>query len=211
MSSEHKRVIVLVHGLGSHPLMMWLLAKRLAQHDWCVINWGYRSTRLCIKTHGGDLARKLAELQADDRIQEIGLVTHSMGGIVARTALTQVRPDKLRRMVMLCPPNRGSHVATLFGRFLQPVCRAIDQLAARPDSYVNSLPVPAELEIGIIAAAYDTLVPLANTYLGVERDHLVWPYTLHTGVLFHAGVAEQITHFLQYGAFQRQSRLATSA
>jgi hypothetical protein len=114
-------------------------------------------------------------------------------------------------MVMLCPPNRGSRVATLFGPLLKSVCCTIDQLAHRPDSYVNKLPVPDQLDVGIIAASFDTLVPLASTYLGVERDHIVWPYTLHTGVLFRAGVADQVAHFLKHGAFQRDPQLAEAS
>lgn len=206
-----EKTVVLVHGLGANRLMMWLLAQRLAARGYHVINWGYRSVTRTVENHGLDLFKCLSELAADKNLKEVNLVTHSLGGIVARTALTHGKIKKLNRMVMLCPPNRGSHWATVFGPLLKPVCGTVDQLATRPDSYVNTLPLPEDLEVGIIAAAYDPLVPVDNTYLGIERDHLVWPFVTHTGVLFRNGVAEQVAHFLKRGEFLRQENLAMSA
>lgn len=204
--------VVLVHGLGSNRLMMWLLEKRLAAYGYEVVNWGYRSMSCTVEGHGRDLADQLAELDADRDVRSLSLVTHSMGGIVARSALTHGRPTKLKRMVMLCPPNRGSRWATWLGPIFRPVCQTLDQLAARPDSFVNCLPLPEGLEVGIIAAEYDALVHLDSTRLGVERDHLVWPLTLHSGILFRAGVVEQIACFLRTGAFLRTpSPMAASA
>jgi pimeloyl-ACP methyl ester carboxylesterase len=193
--------------------MMWLLAQRPTWRGYRVVNWGYRSTQRGLEGHGEDLYRELAALDGDEKVRDIHLVTHSMGGIVARTALAQGQGEitKLKRMVMLCPPNRGSQWATVFGPFLKPVCRTLDQLATRPDSYVNCLPVPEGLEVGIIAAAYDPLVALNSTFLGSERDHLVWPNVMHSGVLFRHGVAEQIAHFLNRGEFLREQRVAMSA
>jgi pimeloyl-ACP methyl ester carboxylesterase len=206
-----RKVVVLVHGLGAHRLMMWLLGQRLSRRGYRVVNWGYRSIRRTIEAHGCDLQRDLRKLEQDATVDEFYLVTHSMGGIVGRTALALAAREgrsfqNLHRMVMLAPPNRGSKVANLFGPWLKPICGTIDQLASRPDSYVNCLPLPQQLEVGIIAAQYDGLVHLESTYLGVERDHLVWPYTLHSGVLFRFGVAEQIAHFLEQGSFVRPEK-----
>jgi len=211
VTANSKKAIVLVHGLGANRLMMWLLAQRLSWRGYHVVNWGYRSTQRSLEQHGLDLHKKLTELESDPKVKELHLVTHSMGGIVARTALTHEEVGKLRRMVMLCPPNRGSQWATFFGPILKPVCNTVDQLATRPDSYVNCLPMPERLEVGIIAAEYDPLVKLDSTFLGVERDHLIWPFVTHTGVLFRSGVAEQIAHFLKRGEFLREQSLAMSA
>lgn len=211
MVASAQQVVVLVHGLGAHRMMMWLLAQRLAARGYRVENWGYRSIRRGLEDHGHDLHQRLVELDDDDAVDNVHLVTHSMGGIVARTALTHMGLTKLERMVMLCPPNRGSQWATMFGPLLKPVCQTLDQLAARPDSYVNTLPLPEGLEVGIIAAEYDPLVRIDSTFLGSERDHLVWPLVTHTGVLFRNGIAEQVAYFLDRGEFQRQEPLAMSA
>src|SRR5687768_3410488 len=103
VKAANEKVIVLVHGLGANRLMMWLLAQRLSWRGYRVINWGYRSTRRSLEDHGLDLHTRLTELEGDPTVKELHLVTHSMGGIVARTALTHDGLCKLRRMVMLCP------------------------------------------------------------------------------------------------------------
>lgn len=211
-SVNRKHVAVLVHGLGAHRLMMALMGYRLKQLGYRVVNWGYSSIRGTIERHGQALHKRLSELDLDETTDELFLVTHSMGGIVGRTALSFGMPEKLQRMVMLAPPNRGSGWATWFGPLLRPFCHTVDQLATRPDSYVNLLALPpAHLEIGVIAAGQDVLVPIEHTRLGCERDHMVWPNTLHSGVLFRQAVVDQIHHFLKNGIFLREERPLLSA
>jgi hypothetical protein len=48
----------------------------------------------------------------------------------------------LGRCVMLATPNKGSPLAAICGPPLRRCFPANDQLAARPDSFVNSLPEP---------------------------------------------------------------------
>lgn len=201
MAGKNSRdAIVLVHGLGSHTLFTAFLARQLQATNRRVINWGYRSLLRSICAHGEELAALLQQLDSDGEIRAVHLVTHSMGGIVARTALAERVPRKMRRMVMLAPPNRGSRAATFFGPLFQKICKPISELADLPDSYVCTLPEPRGLEIGIIAANYDALVQQASTRLSIEHDHLVVP-TWHTGLLFRQDVAHQVQHFLEQGRF----------
>lgn len=203
MAAEKSQdVVVLVHGLGSHTLFTAYLARQLQATNRRVINWGYRSLLRSICAHGEELAGLLQELEGDAEIGSVHLVTHSMGGIVARTALAQQMPSKVGRMVMLAPPNRGSRAATWFGPVFQNICQPIAELADLPDSYVCKLAEPQGLEIGIIAANYDTLVGQASTRLNVEHEYLVIP-TWHTGLLFRRDVGRQVEHFLSHGRFDR--------
>src|SRR5687768_1230507 len=97
--------VVLVHGLLANTLIMESLARWLKPRFHQVVNWGYSSLWSPIERH----ARQLAELlyQLDDQCERIHLVTHSMGGIIARVALADFLPRRFGRLVMIAPPNRG--------------------------------------------------------------------------------------------------------
>jgi hypothetical protein len=60
--------------------------------------------------------------------------------------------------------------------------------------------VPRDLELGIIAAAYDRVVSVRNTHLESETDHVVLP-SGHGQLLFRSDVAEQVLSFLRDGRF----------
>lgn len=204
---KRKEAVVLVHGLGAHRILMWPLARRLERASYRVTNWGYASTWRTIEEHGEKLARTLRELDENSEIDTLNLVTHSMGGIVAREALRQYLPKKLKRMVMMAPPNHGSYWATLFGPLLRPFCRTIDQLANRANSFVNRLPEPPAPEIGILAVHFDLLVNVASTHLAREADHVVVP-GFHSAPLFSPRAAAEVIHFLQHGSFRNSRRAA---
>ena len=146
------------------------------------------------------MQRRLAELDADPAVSRIHLVSHSMGGIVARYALILGRPTKLGRFVMLAPPNKGARLATICGPALRRCFPAIDQLAARSHSFVNSLPEAEGVEVGIVDASIDFLVGAGNTSLACQRDHIVLRAT-HTLLAFQRQLATEVLHFLRNGRF----------
>jgi len=150
--------------------------------------------------HAERFARELAALDADPRIDRLHVVGHSMGGIIARAALDRARPVKLGRLVMLAPPNRGSFVAAAtagtVGRLLKPVA----ELSTAPDSLVNRLPIPAGVDIGVIAAAHDALVSEASTRPDAPHAHVTLP-TWHSGLLFRPETADLVAGFLERGSF----------
>jgi pimeloyl-ACP methyl ester carboxylesterase len=194
-------VVVLIHGLGANGfLLMWLLARRLKRAGYGTLTWSYPSFTQTIESHGERLQRSLAELDADPAVTRIHLVSHSMGGIVARYAMNLGRPTKLGRFVMVAPPNKGSSLAAFFGPVLRRCFPAIEQLAARPDSFVNKLPEPQGVEIGIIDASIDFLVGAGNTSLTCQRDHIVLRGS-HTLLVFQRRLAGEVIQFLATGRF----------
>ncbi len=192
--------VVVVHGWGAHRWLTALLAKRLTARFGRVVNWGYRSLRKTIASHAEQLKNVLDELDTDATYCRVHLVSHSMGGIVGRQALLLGVPRKMGRFVMIAPPNQGSPVASFFGPLFKPVCRTLDELASRPDSYVNQLPRLDGVPTGIIAARSDIQVPLANTKLDTARQRIVLPGR-HSSLLFRRDLAEHVTHFLEHGEF----------
>lgn len=206
--------VSLVHGFLANRFMLALLAARLHRHGFRAKPWGYWNMRRSILVHADAFARELRRLDAAADVERIHLVTHSMGGIVARAALDRYRPAKLGRIVMLAPPNRGSFAADvasgLFGKLLAPV----DELRTANDSLVNSLGMPAGVEIGVIAAGRDALVSEASTRPDVPHAHVTLP-CLHSSLLFRKDAADLAAAFLAHGGFPetpsaRASRDASS-
>ncbi len=195
--------IVLLHGLLCHGWIMKPLANRLGALGFRTHCWSYSSERLTVAHHGAWLRDKLLCLADDPSVQRIGIVGHSMGNIITRSALAQGPPiPKLSRMVMLTPPNRGSYWADALAWPLRWVMSTLPDLQTRRDSYVNELPQDLPIPFGVLAARFDELVPLWSTHLESESDHMVMN-ALHMSVLFQAGAARQIAAFLGSGKFDR--------
>ncbi len=59
------------------------------------------------------LARELKHLAATSQGRSVVLVTHSMGGVLAREAIenAELNPGNVTRLVMVSPPNQGSQLA----------------------------------------------------------------------------------------------------
>ena len=84
MSSPSSHALILIHGLGAHWLVMSPLARRLQKQFGRVINWSYSSLWSRIEHHGQRISEQLQQLDDDPNVERIHLITHSMGGIVAR-------------------------------------------------------------------------------------------------------------------------------
>ena len=195
--------VVLVHGLAANSVIMAPLERSLSGYFRTVVNWGYSSLWSPIEDHGKQLAALLKRLD-EEAMGPVHLVTHSMGGIISRLALGEYQPRRLGRFVMIAPPNRGSHVASLLAPYLGRICPPLVQLADLENSFVCSLPLPKVPDLGIIAADTDYLVCERSTRLGCETDHITLP-GLHSSLLWKTETARQVTHFLQNGRFERES------
>lgn len=204
MDNSPAACVSLIHGYLANKFLLVGLARRLRRRGFRPQPWGYWNLQCSLLVHAERFARELAARDADPTVGTLHVVTHSMGGIVARAALDRYRPRKLGRIVMLAPPNRGSFVATravgTFGRFLKPVA----ELSTASNSLVNNLPMPADLELGVIAAEYDALVSEASTHPAVPHAHVTLP-TWHTGLLFSRDAANLVAEFLARGVFPTAS------
>ena len=179
------------------------LRRALQRQGFRAVNWHYRSLRGSIETHAAALTAKARALDEAPDVERLHFVGHSMGAIVVRSALALSRPRKLGRVVLLAPPNRGARLADLALRLFGPRIAAARELCSQPDSYVNRLAPAADLDCGIIAAAWDHAVSLASTHLPGERDHIILR-SLHTLPL-HRHAPAQVGQFLREGRFQHAS------
>ena len=191
-------LVILVHGFSASRLVMWPLAYRLRQDGFRVRQWSYLSLFGKIDSHAARLRTFLqSELGSERRIH---IVAHSMGCIVVRAALQGTAISNLGRVVMLAPPNRGSLVADFVSRFAGWLLVPTRELASRPTSYVNLLGHRLNVDVGIIAAKYDMLIPVRNTSLPYQTRHEVVAGT-HNSILFSSEIGSKVSTFLRSGEF----------
>ena len=201
---ENREIVVLLHGLAAHRILMRILSNRLERQRFETMSWGYRSIRGKIEIHASRLTQLLHQFDRDSTISKVHVVAHSMGAIITRTALTGVNVQKISRVVMLGPPNRGSPVAAKLSRVFGFICPSLLQLSDQSDSFVNGLSQLLPCEVGIIAASRDRVVPIDNTHLHGQTDHVVVK-SGHNGLLFRQVVHDHVDHFLRHACFVSQS------
>jgi len=216
------RAVVTLHGLGRSREAMNMHGQHIAKSlDATWINVSYASSRRSLDDHAQSLARVLSHLEG---IDEIHLVCHSLGNIVVRRYLGEASlPEprwktdpRIKRMVMLGPPNNGAQLARLFkdnklfGLVTGPSGK---QLALPQDEVQKRLGTPA-FEFGIIAGSTgneassnpviagddDLVVSVEETRLAGASDFLVVP-CWHATMLRDEHVCECAARFLMEGYF----------
>jgi pimeloyl-ACP methyl ester carboxylesterase len=200
-----KDMVVLVHGLGGSRLDMWPIARRLKRRGYDTRNWGYRSLGNCVETHARRLGMELSDLDRQISGRRIHLVTHSMGGIITRAMLANFEFQNLGRVVMLAPPNRGSHMARKLTPFLGWLTPSLAQLSDAPNSFVNQLPNPLQkkgLEFAIVEATKDRVIEPGGVYLDGFREFA--RVVGHHGILpWYSQTVRFVEDFLLHGKFCR--------
>lgn len=199
--SELRDLVVLTHGIASTKWFLAPLARRLNLRGFDTHLHGYFSLRGSNRRLGEQFSSRLHELAKTHPDRTIHVVAHSMGSIVTRCALMAGVPENIGRIVMIGPPNRGSHVA----RKLTPIygwfTNTLAELSDLPDSFVNRLPsAVGEHEVGIVAAGRDNVVRGESTLLDDHADHVTLN-SLHTSILWRKRTADHVERFLRTGRF----------
>lgn len=213
---------VLVHGLAAPRWSMRLLGRHLHKHaGYKIFNVEYASTRCTIDEHAQSLASVIQSLEG---IEQINLVGHSLGNVVIRRylagqagAIDTWRPDpRIRRIVMIAPPNHGSLAATKLsdkGLFKTVFGTSGQQLGVEWEALESRLATP-RVEFGIIAGGrgngrgFSFLLPgdddgritVDTTRLAGAADFVMVPM-LHELIANDPRVFDHTLRFFQQGCF----------
>lgn len=210
--------VVLLHGLARTRLSMARLGRFLRRQGYTVINASYPSRSHPVETLAGMVIPPALGRLQQQGVGRIHFVTHSMGGVLARTFLATKSLPELGRVVMLAPPNQGSELVDVFWRygwfrwFFGP---AAGQLSTATDSLPNRLG-PATFPLGVIIGDRSAGWPFATCFPGpndgkvtVARARLIGMDDFlavpcgHAFVMNHPLVRQQVVWFLAHGRFRR--------
>ncbi|MEM7473607.1 MAG: alpha/beta fold hydrolase [Planctomycetota bacterium] len=202
-----KETILVTHGFGGHWLVMLPLCRKLRTMGYNVINWGYRSLWKDNQRHAEALREQVEKLEQDESIERFHLVAHSMGNILVRVMLRDYQPTKLGRIVMITPPNKGSHVATKAATVFGWLSTTLKEIRDTEDSLVNQLDhqIDPDYEVGIIQAMTDLVVHRPATKLEEAKEYILLP-GFHSSVLLRQSCAEEVDDFLSQGSFNPESQ-----
>jgi pimeloyl-ACP methyl ester carboxylesterase len=199
-ASACKELVVLIHGFAAPSWVLWPLARYLRKAGFETVIWRYWSLAGTLKGHSETLAEELQRLLERNDISKVHVVAHSMGTVVARGALRRIRDQKIGRIVLMAPPNRGTNWSRWFAPIVKWLIPTVYDLSNSPGSYVNQLPSPDHWYVGIVRADFDFLIPRNSVELSEQMDFISFP-ALHSGLLFRRDVAEAVREFLTTGAF----------
>ena len=171
-AAQAAECVVLLHGLARTSTSMNKMQRELEGAGFLTANIDYPSRDYTVEKLA-DIAVTdgLEACRANDGIEKIHFVTHSLGGILVRQYLSTNEIAELGRVVMMGPPNQGS--------------AAVDELIDVPGfDWLNgpagrqlgkgdkSVPLqlgPADFELGVIAGNR-TIDPVTSAVLENPDD-----------------------------------------
>jgi pimeloyl-ACP methyl ester carboxylesterase len=195
---------------------MAILVSRLENAGFRVVNFGYPSRSEPIEALVERLDSEVGQC-CNSEAETVHFVTHSMGGVLVRSYLSQ-RPEAHQgRVVMLSPPSQGSEIIDAFSDsdLLQSILGPAALLLGTDSAGIANQLEPVRFSLGVITGSR-SLDPVGSWLIpgpddgkvSVDRaavegavDFMVLPAT-HTFIMNRNDVAEQVVHFLRHGRFQ---------
>lgn len=112
--------VVCVHGFFRSSKCMIPLGNTLRNEGLDVYLWDYQSRKRSIEKHAEDLVEVLRAIAMMKPGEPIHFATHSLGGIIVRTAVSHPdcpREAKIGKAILLAPPNKGACLARNFQKW----------------------------------------------------------------------------------------------
>jgi pimeloyl-ACP methyl ester carboxylesterase len=210
--------VILLHGLARTSHSMDKMEQALIDGGYTTANIDYPSRSMKIQDLTAlAMNEGVNDCQSKDATA-IHLVTHSMGGILARYYLAKNKLPKFGHLVQLAPPNQGSLVTDQFRKeqwYKWVTGPAGQQLGTGKDG-VPGLLGAVDFSTGVIAGNEhspldnwlaevipgedDGKVSVSHAKVEGMADFIVLPYT-HISIMKQVEVIAQTLHFLKHGNF----------
>lgn len=193
-------LVLFVHGLGRTPVAMFGLAAHLRRAGLHTRFFGYSPTLEPLPRIVARLTRLIRQLALQGR--PVGLVGHSLGGLLLRLGVAAVPELRVTRLVLLGSPQPPSRAATIASRFFP--FRWLTRGCGRFLASSEALPVPA-VPYSLVAGTAgptgrfspfgndpnDGLVSVAETRIRPDDAPLLVP-ALHTFLMDHPAVRSAV-------------------
>lgn len=199
--------VLLVHGLARTPLSMYRLARALRRAGHTTQTFGYLAFAETSDDIRARLVAELSTMAAD--AAPVGLIGHSLGGLLLRHALADVPSLNVHRLIMLGTPNRSPRSAQLAARWglWRIWSRSCGELLASPEAYAR-IPAPRVPYTLIAGTAgwrnpksplgdqpYDGFVAVTETKIKDDDAPVLFP-VLHTFIMNDPGVQSLVVRLL---------------
>lgn len=144
--------------------------------------------------HAREIAAAVDELLRDSGFDQVDIVAHSMGGLAVRLYLLEGGAERVRKVVFLASPHRGTVAAHLAwgegGEEMEPGSAFLFRLKrawALPDG-VRAITIRTPLDLRVL--------PLESAILpGIPNLEVCCP--THSGMIDHQGTFELVERFLE--------------
>lgn len=209
--------VVLVHGVDWFRDTLKPTADFLNREGYCTINVRYPSRKITCTEEAVDWVDKVVTERCTDPARKIHLIGHSMGTAVVREYLTERRPARLGRVVLLAAPNRGTPLASplRWKPLGKMICPAAAALGCGKKGAPLAEPAAVDFAPGVLMGnrpgwlpffspflpgADDGVVPVSSGALPGMAELRVLP-TSHTAMPRNGEVLSETLSFLRTGRF----------
>ncbi len=205
--------IVLIHGLYMRPLVMRPMARWFEAQGYSTSSFGYKTTSESLELNVENLSTHLSSINAN----EVFLVCHSLGGLLARAYVASVGEDHtIRKVVTIGTPHQGAAIArwmkskklgSLLGHSMEK------GLIKNRSDWELDIPlgsIAGDGGIGFLplikgnAEPSDGTVSVSETHIQGETDHIVLHYS-HIQLIMVAEVYEKALCFIKHSNFTSDS------
>lgn len=220
IASNSDECVVLVHGLWRSGFAMRSIASDLEDYGFHTVRIDYPSTKMEIPQLAEEFVPDGVKLCQQTGAEKIHLVTHSMGGILARQYLQNHKLPQGSRVVMLSPPNQGSDLSKKFhdSSWYQWLVGPAGASLTQDDSGIINQLLEIDEPVGVIAAyrswslwpeswlssPNDGTVSVKSMMLK-EMDDLILVNSGHATMRYEEEIHHQIRHFIKTGAFDHNT------